>query len=234
MSDPSDFDRVTPGGLAAAAAAAASGSAVDLVVPGVGSAVGVGVQALINFVGRGIERRQRKALDALDEACRVSRTAPEELLDHAGLDDGRMELTMGALTAAAQAGTAAKVRALGRALATGVLANDDAIVERETYIVDALSRLEPPHVRVLDVLNETRVPQVNGRLYHAVNLAWPVAAIAAKYPEAGPTLPSLLATLVSVGAVVDVAIGTTDYSPTYETNEFGELLLARLREAGAQ
>lgn len=233
MPNKSHFDDVTPGGLAAAAVAAAAGSALDLLAPGAGGTANVSVQAFINFLGRGVERRRGKAQDALDEACASSDTSPDELLTRAGQDDGRIELTMRALTAAAHASTEAKIRALGRALATGVLANDDTTVERETYIVDALGRLQTPHVRVLDILNEERKPEVTGGPSRPSRRAWPTPAIATKYPQAGPILPSILATLVSVGAVVDVAIGTYDYAAAYETNDFGKELLARLRETGA-
>ena len=53
----------------------------------------------------------------------------------------------------------------------GVLADDDAIVDRETFIVDALSRLEAPHIKVLGVVSETSRPQRNGVLYKTYELA---------------------------------------------------------------
>jgi hypothetical protein len=233
VSEDSKFDDVTPGGLAAAAAASVAGAAAGLAVPVAGGVAAVGVQALVNFVGRGHERRQQKALMMVDVATSAGDTTAEELLDRADSDDGRIELTMRALAAAARATSDAKIRAIGRALATGVLAADDAIVQHEIYVIDALDRLEAPHVKVLDILSATRVPQVSGQLYKTVELAWPVPAIASKYPQAGAALPSLLATLVSIGAITDVALGAADYRATYETNDFGKLLLERLREAGS-
>lgn len=236
MQEKSNFDELTPGGLGAAAVGAAAGTAVDLAVfPGAGSAVGFVANMMINFMGRGLERRHAKALAAVDAACNSSDTSAEELFDRAGRDDERIELTMKALSAAAQTANQAKVRALGRALANGVLTSDDAILDQEGYIVDALSRLEAPHVKVLDILSASRIPQLNGVTYKRVDLAWPIPAIAVKYPKAGAMMPSILATLVSIGAVSDIAIGAFGgVEPTHEANDFGKLLLARLREAEAE
>lgn len=234
MSEESKFDRVTPGGTAAAAAGAAAGAALDLVVPGVGTVAAPGLQALANFVGQGLERRRAKAVGALAEASRSSGMDEDQLLMLAAQDDSRMELALRALTAASHAQQEAKIVALGRALATGVLAEDDALVDTEAYVIDGLSRLEPPHVCVLQLLARSPIPQELGRVYKKTQLAWSVPALAEQYPQARSTLPAILGTLVAIGAVADVAVGTLDYTPAYEANEFGKLLLQRLHEAGAE
>jgi hypothetical protein len=185
----------------------------------------------MNFVGGGVEHRRRRATEALDEASRESGHTVDDLLTFAGQDDRRSELAFRALTAASQATLDEKVRALGRALATGVLAADDAIVDRETYVVDALSALQPPHVRVLEILEKPPIRQENGRIYRSVDLAWTPANVESRYPQAKSVIGALFATLSAIGAVKDIALGTLDYEATYELSDFGRLLLARLREA---
>jgi hypothetical protein len=233
--DDSAFDDQRAGGLAAAAAAAVSGAIVDLVLPGAGAPVGVGVQWLVNFLGRGIERRRDKALDALDEACAAGAVTAEELLDRAGSDERRVELTMRAMDAAARSTSEAKIRALGRALATGVLAEDDAIVDREMFVVDALSRLEAPHIKLLNILSGTSQPQRNGVLYTTHELAWSVPQLVRAYPQVEATLGAIVAALTSLGAAVDVTTGGFGGGePSYQASDFGHALLRRLRGAGGE
>ena len=140
---------------------------------------------------------------------------------------------MRALIAAAQATTAAKIRALGRALATGVLAEDDALVDQELYVVDALARMEAPHVRVLDLLVTDPPP----RDYEALGGrpapdAWFITELAGSYPKAGGLIPSLVSTLVALGAAEDINRGPTGYGPMFRVAAFGRLLLHRLHAAG--
>jgi hypothetical protein len=186
---------------------------------------------MINFVGRALERRHQRALEALQAGADFKGSTPEDILRAAQSDAARIELVAQALAAASTATTDAKVRALGRALASGALSSDEALVDQEVHVISALARLEPAHVRALELLSETRIPQVNGVLYRSRDLAWPVLAIAQKYPSAAAVLPALLATLSSVGAIRDVAVGTLDYAPTYEATDFGRLCLERLRQA---
>ena len=128
------------------AIAATSGVLVDIVAPGFGFPASVAVQATINFVGQQVERRRRQAVAVVDEASRLGGITVAEFLTRAHADPPRSELTMRALAASAATYMEEKIHVLGRALANGVLAADDAILDTELFVVDAFSRLEAPHV----------------------------------------------------------------------------------------
>ncbi len=133
---------------------------------------------------------------------------------------------MSALTAASITNMDAKIDALGRALATGALSDDGAVIDIEIYFVRALADVEVPHVRVLQIVSVDRIKQENGVMYKVPALAWTEAQIAQRYPQSRALLPSLLSTLTALGAIRDVAVGTLDYVPAYRATEFGDELLS--------
>ncbi|GAA0986831.1 hypothetical protein ENKNEFLB_01951 [Nocardioides aquaticus] len=228
----SKFDAVTTGGLAAAGAGAGLGAAADLVVPGLGSITSVAVQSVLNLSGRAVERRRLRAARALQLGSDFAHVDITEVEAAAQTSDRKLELALLALSAASQSALEAKIAALGRAMVTGVLARDEAIVDQEFLIVQALAGLEAPHVRVLDLCRGSSQVQRNGRAYDSRDLAWTPERLASEYRGAAPVMPALLAALVSAGAVRDISVGRTDYHPTYESSPFGNLLLARLEQAG--
>lgn len=141
---------------------------------------------------------------------------------------------MRALAASAATYTEEKIHVLGRALANGVLTEDDAILDTELFVVDAFSRLEAPHVRVLELLSKAGPVDANAVKYRLADPPLTVAAISGAYPQAGPTLPAIVATLEAVGAIIEPPLEGLTFGQTasYQASDFGELLLERLREAG--
>jgi hypothetical protein len=102
-----------------------------------------------------------------DELAADSRAASARVLDeasaHAGIDveeltdaivkNEQSRLLAGlALSSGSRTRNKAKIRALGRALAEGVLAEDDAKLDQEQLIIRALDDMEAPHIAVLDLL----------------------------------------------------------------------------------
>lgn len=66
------------------------------------------------------------------------------------LEDPRLEVLMGeALEAAARTGFEAKRLLLGRAVASALLGDDEAVVDTSELIVTTLAQLEPMHIRAL-------------------------------------------------------------------------------------
>ncbi|MBU2696234.1 hypothetical protein [Pimelobacter sp. 30-1] len=233
MADESTFDDVRVGGFVAAAVGAGAGSAADLVLPGLGGPLGVAVAAVGNLVGVGIERRQGRAVRAFEEACGFADLTPNELCNAVGGDDHRIELTLRALSAAAESRLDQKVRALGRALASGALAEHDAIVERETFVVDALARMEAPHAKVLFIMDQPPIPQENGRVYKSVDLAWTESKLVQRYPQAGDVMASIIATMSGVAVIRPLSSSGSAYQQAaYDISDFGRLVLGRLLEAG--
>jgi hypothetical protein len=60
-----------------------------------------------------------------------------------------LDLAAVVVAAASETIVEAMIRVLGRALATGALASDDAVVEEQRFLVDFLADLEAPHIRLL-------------------------------------------------------------------------------------
>lgn len=100
---------------------------------------------------------------AVEEGAAIAGLAPEELVSRLVATPGGGELFWEAVQAAAHAGVEAKIRALGRALATGALGEDEKVVDRERLFVQAMADIEEQHLKVLAALDESHSP--SGREY---------------------------------------------------------------------
>jgi hypothetical protein len=218
MEDASRFDEVTSGGLFVAIAAAGAGSALELAVgiPAVAAIAGVAFQATANLAGRAIEQRQRRAATALQHAADAAAIEPDELVKLL-INDGsaRLELAMQALEAAARSAVDAKIYALGNALATGALAADDALVDEETFMVQALAQLEGPHIKLLQIMAKPRIPSPDGEPYRKAYRDWPPRDLGRQYPQAQPVMGAILAVLTACGAVLTTSRAAPDGGTTY-------------------
>lgn len=98
-------------------------------------------------------QRQQARLDVFADAAEdASGMSFEALLEKGEEDDARSDLTREVLEQAAATVASSKMRALGRALALGLLAEDDAAVDEVAMMLNALADLEVPHIRVLNRL----------------------------------------------------------------------------------
>lgn len=108
---------------------------------------------------RGLERADR----AVEEASQASGLPAEEAVRRLLATPAGGELLLQGLQAAAHATVEAKVKVLGKALATGALAADEPEVDRERVFVGAMAEFEAPHLRVLEHLEPRKTDGCGNR-----------------------------------------------------------------------
>jgi hypothetical protein len=196
-------------------AAAAGGGA--LVGAGVGGPIGAIVGASLGVLlepfaekvwgelRRDSQQRQGDALAAAQEAMGVdSAELGQRIL---ASDASRLQAGV-ALLSASQTAWPPKVRALGRALASGLMAADDTRIDTEPLIMAALADIEFPQASLLELLvchwpSSTPEGGVVAEPYNAPDGApwqpgqriWLPGDIALVRPRLRPVLPSLLGPL---------------------------------------
>jgi hypothetical protein len=128
----------------------------------------IGAAAAAQVLEHGLERvsglRRRQAEVMLQMAAEATERSLDDLLERITADPKRLQLFAAAAKAAAETTLEAKIRVLGRALATGVLANDDALVDQQRFLVGIVADLEALHLRVLAQLAQ---PHPRGRVLEA-------------------------------------------------------------------
>lgn len=140
------------------AAAAGLGALVGATVAGPGGAVlGGAAGAMLEPVMRQVwdelaSDSQASARQVLAEASSYSSKTPHEFADRIRQDEERRLLGGIAFAAGSRTRNKDKIRALGRALADGVLADDDARLDETRLILRAMDDLEAPHITALDLL----------------------------------------------------------------------------------
>jgi hypothetical protein len=101
--------------------------------------------AAVRRIGR---RRVKNATDTLMDGAEAAGIPVAEFFDKAASDDRRHELFARALTVAQDAAWRNKRRALGRALAAGVM-GDEARIDKELLFVRAVDDIDEMHIRLL-------------------------------------------------------------------------------------
>lgn len=135
----------------------------------------------------------------------------------------RTELLTGlALDAAWQTTWEDKVHTLGRSLASGLLAEDDATIDTEQMIIAAIADIEAPHLAMLELLvawrpgRHSAEPPIVGPLdlpkdshdslfvlgWDVTWREWPRSLIGDERPNLAPLAPGLLGTLQRHGLVI--------------------------------
>lgn len=144
--------------VAVRSSAAALGALVGGVAGGPGGAVagaaaGPAFEPLMRRVwDELVPDSQASAAGVLEAASEHAGIDVEDLADAVLKDEQRRLLAGLALSSGSRTRNRAKIRALGRALAEGVLADDDAKLDQEQLIIRALDDMEAPHIAVLDLL----------------------------------------------------------------------------------
>jgi hypothetical protein len=141
---------------------------------------------------------------------------PEALADLASKSDQTRLLTAMAVDAAARTAWPARVVALGRVLAAGLIAEDEAKIDEQQLALSAMADMERPHVNLLDLL-VNRVPEWTGPVSWAAEpyarpsaplgwqvgqRRWTVLQIVSARPSLSPVVTSLLGTLQRHGLAV--------------------------------
>jgi hypothetical protein len=192
------------------AAMAASGGVIGEIAVGGGVAgtvagglVPVGVQAADRLGGLAVARRRERqgwvleAADLLDPGVDVFE---ERWPDY----DERVELLARVLEAAGRATFAAKIQALGRVLREGL--SEDGDIGEATVLAAALAVVEPPHVPLLQYLDEHRnsPPPYEGASAGRPRSGWRIAELVEAQPwQSAFVMDALLAVLAGQGLVRD-------------------------------
>jgi len=156
-------------------------------------------------------------------ASAIENGVPEdELRERIDASERSQLLTGFALNAAARTAWEDRVRTLGRSLATGLLADDNAKIDTEQMIIAAIADIEGPQLAMLELLvrwgpgRNAGGPPIEGPLdipayshsrsydgsWQVHGRKWNVRQIAFARPNLAPITPSLLGTLQRHGLVV--------------------------------
>ena len=152
-----------------------------------------------------------------------------------------------ALNAATRTAWKDKVRTLGRSLASGLLADDNAKIDTEQMIIAAIADIEGPQLALLELLvcwqnhpRDTGEPLISTPLdpsseshirdgrWRVADRKWSVRYIDHARPSLAPIVPSLIGTLQRHGLTVRNDPVTYWWEPT----ELGEQVFLRFRDAG--
>ena len=145
----------------------------------------------------------------------------EEMEERINASERTQLLTGFALNAATRTAWEDKLRTLGRSLASGLLAEDNATVDTEQMIISAVTDIEGPQLAMLELLvrwvpsRTAEGPSIEGPLdvpaysqngsldghWRVYERKWSGGRIAFARPNLGPIAPSLLGTLQRHGLV---------------------------------
>jgi hypothetical protein len=208
------------------AAASAAGAGVGAIIGGpVGAVVGAALGPLLGPLAEKVWAEvsadgERRGGEALAAACEALDRGPEELEGLVGASDKTRLLAGIALSAATRTAWQAKVRTLGRSLASGLLAADEAKIDIEQLIIAAIADIEAPHLSLLELLvcrepvitsgalvaGRHQVPDLPGlpaqEGWRAGRRIWIAEHIGTARQSLRPILPSLLGTLQRHGLAV--------------------------------
>jgi hypothetical protein len=192
------------------------GAAAGLVI---GAALGPELEPLVAWTGKkisaGVRRRQAQVLAETGISA-------EKLREKIDASEQTQLLTGFALNAAARTTLEGKLRTLGRSLASGLLADDNATIVTEQLIIAAIADIEGPQLAMLELLvrwapgHLAGGPPIEGPLdvpdyshnrssdgsWQVRERKWSSRLIAFARPNLASIAPSLLGTLQKHGLVV--------------------------------
>jgi hypothetical protein len=163
---------------------------------------------------------QRRQKDVLASAIHAG-ISIDEMEDRINASERTQLVTGLALSAACRTAWEDKVRTLGRSLASGLLAGDDAKIDSEQMIIAAIADIEGPQLAMLEFLVAHRPPRYAGEphinslslpedsrsrrgdgSWAVTSREWSSRGIAYARPNLAPLAPSLLGTLQRHGLIV--------------------------------
>jgi hypothetical protein len=219
-------------GLAMTALAGATGAAAGFAVGGpFGAAVGAAsAPYLARFFQKAADKiwadRSRRAEEMLETAAETAGLSADEFAERASETEQTRFLTDKAIQAAADTIWPEGVRAIGRALAAGLLATDKPVIDVRQRVLGIMTDLDEMHVRLLELLVKSepdftrdglvaiphRIPSYvdtymggerpdNPKIWSAGRRKWTARAISMVAPDLQQVLPSLLGELRESGLV---------------------------------
>jgi hypothetical protein len=231
-----DPDSLAVGILAALQMAATGLGYIDPAVAVLMSGAVAGAGAWTPTLAQGLRRRLHNAAIVERVARRISRRTDEELAEAAASTPAKQQVTAEVFEAAIRTALDEKIVALGRALATALLAETDVEVEGQRKLVAALARLEAPDVQVLGVVSgdHAQSKHADGR-DRVFASGWTLDLVGLELPALVDLVHPLVAGLVGAGLVVERGSAPGDLAavPGYQITGFGRLVLDSLPAAGA-
>lgn len=210
-----------------------------------GGPIGAASGALVPFVERLIKLSHREL--SAQESCSVAMwtiaaqaagLSPDELLDTVETNENMTHLGYTAADAAKRSRYPARIVALGRVLAAGIGATDDAELDHWQLMIDALAEVDRPHLVVLSRF--ANIEGVESPVFVRRTLSW--VDVKALNPEYGRSISSLLARLERLGLLHAETVATLagDEGPGDEErvgaywrlSDFGGKVLDELWRAG--
>lgn len=177
------------------------------------------------------DRWRRRASEFEDELLDATAgdLSVEEIIERILTDERAGELFERAVREAMLAADEHKRRALARAVASGLLATDEAAIDDAQFLIRAIAGLEPPHVRVLLVLEQPGTMQG-----HPVQqMAYTTTELEQRAGASSELLGLLLVKLAAEGLASDlsstVVSRTAAGMASWGITEFGLRVLALLR-----
>lgn len=176
-----------------------------------GAALGVTVEPLMQRVWDELAGDSRAAAGAvLQVASHRASLTPEQMTDAIVADERRRLLGGLALASGSRTRNEHKIRALGLALAEGVLADDR--LDEEELIIRALDDLEAPHIAVLELLvdftpgGETPHPYTGSDTSDlgAPGRRWPMHQFRSALPSLRTAIPAVLGAIERHGLALQV------------------------------
>lgn len=172
------------------------------------------------------ERRVKHAAETILDATEAAQLPLDDFVDKAVSDDRRHELLARTLFIAQDTALRSKRRALGRALAAGVM-GDDAKLDEELLFIRAVADVDEMHIRLLQRMLQPGPTVDRGTRW------WTADSVAAADPGIAPGVLGLLGTLELHGLVataissraIPAAVSSVT---TYSVTPVGRHFLARL------
>lgn len=166
--------------------------------PALAAIAGAAAAPAVSIAFDAVLRRRRERVEiASTEACRTGNCTFQDIVNAAVGSDLKIELLATALNAAAVADDERRVRALGVALARGVLQSDDALVDEQVVITRVLADLEAPDVRILHLMVEVNQTGFMVRTSRPTDDGTLVALV----PTLAPVIDSIVARLSGLGTI---------------------------------
>jgi hypothetical protein len=194
-------------------------------VPGaLATMVGPLMTAVLNTLARVGQRRAEHAAETLMDAADAAELPVAEFFGRAVDDDRRHELFARAMTIAQDTALREKRRALGRALAAGVM-GDDARIDEELLFMRAVEDIDEMHIRLLGLMTGPQPLDVRP--------GWSIFSITTADPGLRSGVRALLGTLELHGLIEQAVIrrplqgegtGQDYYNVTDQGREFLERL----------
>lgn len=184
------------------------------------------VRSILQKQDKKLHRMVLEASDGLDD--------PNELFARSFDTDGRAELVIRASEAAARSPHPTHLKFIARLFATGALAEDEATVDHALLAIAAVSELDIPHLRLIDVLRHPRrgwleTPQ----LRQSLRYSWSRDEIVSQSPGLTDALPALTAKLESLGLVEGDDQHRDSHGKMWSLTSFGRVCVTELKSVAA-